>query len=198
MSLEKLKIDSVPSAFTDWASKHNALADVLAAIQGKSGVKVTVSEKNIIIESDPNANVYSSNELHYNDGEISIDIDGSGIWLRSLTGGQNVFISPLDEIFYITNGGTAYTQITAGIVSIGNVSTGKSIEINALDSGLAYNATFDGNGLKIWNTAGTRYAFIEPAAITQNVSLREINVCENVAGTWTSKKMLILGSATYT
>lgn len=53
--LESLKITEAPAAFASFAAKHNALVDIIAAIEGANGIKVTVSEKNARIEFDRTA-----------------------------------------------------------------------------------------------------------------------------------------------
>jgi hypothetical protein len=51
--LEALRITECPAAFASFAQKHNALVDLVASAVGAAGIKVTVSEKNIVVATDP-------------------------------------------------------------------------------------------------------------------------------------------------
>jgi hypothetical protein len=97
--LKALKIAKIPAAFLGFAEKYNHLVDAISTIQGRNGIKVTTSEKNIIIEI-PNANiaaVVSSNgslknvyastpdvvsyptTLKVQNSSYTLSMDGSGI-----------------------------------------------------------------------------------------------------------------------
>lgn len=52
---ERLIIEQAPAAFADLSQKHNAVVALIKAIVGKNGVKVTVSDTNIIIEGSGQA-----------------------------------------------------------------------------------------------------------------------------------------------
>jgi hypothetical protein len=54
--LESLKIDDCPYAFASFATKHNALVDMLAGMTGQNGVTVVIAEKNAIIRGQSNTN----------------------------------------------------------------------------------------------------------------------------------------------
>jgi hypothetical protein len=47
--LSSLRINECPAALVEFARKHNALVDMIAAMTGNGGIKVTVSENNIIV-----------------------------------------------------------------------------------------------------------------------------------------------------
>lgn len=50
MALEALKIKSCPSSFSELAAAHNALVAFIASAQGQNGIKVSVSDGNMIFE----------------------------------------------------------------------------------------------------------------------------------------------------
>jgi hypothetical protein len=50
MSLERLRIKQAPKAFAEIARKHNALLAYLIATRGEKGIKVTVTDRQIVIE----------------------------------------------------------------------------------------------------------------------------------------------------
>jgi hypothetical protein len=53
--LDSLRITECPAALAIFARKHNALVDMLAAMTGGAGIKITVSENNIVIEGTGDA-----------------------------------------------------------------------------------------------------------------------------------------------
>ncbi len=50
--LDSLKITECPYAFADMARKHNDLVAIIEAMTGAGAASVTVSENNIVINSD--------------------------------------------------------------------------------------------------------------------------------------------------
>lgn len=50
-----LKVTTAPAAFAPTAKAHNALVDFVSTLQGRAGIKVSISREKIIIELDANS-----------------------------------------------------------------------------------------------------------------------------------------------
>lgn len=78
--MSALKVDTAPAAFVPLALKHNALVDLLQKITGTNGVKVTITDANIIIEGSG-----SGMPSGYTEREIQICVDGVATTYTFLT-----------------------------------------------------------------------------------------------------------------
>jgi len=155
MPASSLKISECPSAFEEFARKHNALVDLIRSMAGTGGIKVTTSDAKILF-------------------------DGAGV---AGSGGGTVVSTSYSVVGYdgklidvIRSGATTPSSYPT-FLRVVNSST--SIDL----SSTGFSATNSSN----------KSCTISFAAITADMSVREIDVCENGL----AKKMLIVGSAPY-
>lgn len=81
MSLESLYINDCPKAFVPFATKHNALVRLFAALEGTAGFKIVITDRNILISPDipALATALADSDALYNMAyEASIDAAAAG------------------------------------------------------------------------------------------------------------------------
>lgn len=82
-----------PRLLSAIAKKHNRLVNTLSRIQGTDGITVKASEGNILIGIDATqVSSGTATELHFNNGTVTIDIDGNGINITRA--GNSLVIDP--------------------------------------------------------------------------------------------------------
>lgn len=116
--LESLKINECPAALAQFAAKHNRLVDLIANTEG-----AVVSENNIVITAAAGA---SNNELHFNNGTISIDIDGNGIVMTNLSNGRNSSLIPGE---LQVNSAVSGTTIDRNQIYTGSAEVSNSLDV---------------------------------------------------------------------
>ncbi len=131
-------ITSAPAFLVAFAQRINKLQEQRKKITGGPGIEVKVSSGNTVISAldGTGGGGGTSDELHFNDGTIDIDIDENGIKLLNIASGdyakmyttgalgvfsptgstKEVLISPSDGSLDITNGSISVTNGTKSIV----------------------------------------------------------------------------------
>lgn len=170
--LDSLRIDDCPFAFASFAAKHNALVDLLASMVGENGISVVMAEKNAIIRSNiaagnSNANVNFSNVA-------VVTADGRLQNVLSNTAISNSYPTRL-EVRGVSN-----DRITINFD-----------EVAALNAASTQYVAFGYD--YFYFDAGTKSLTLDAINITQDMSIREIDVCDGGV----AKKMLVIASAPY-
>lgn len=136
--LDALKIKECPYAFASFAEKHNALVDMLAAMQGQNGVTVVMAEKNAIIRGSLGnvANVVTS------DGSLRsvyVSAAASNAFPTHLqTGASSADRSIMEptEVSVVNAAGTEYAALTAAGIEM---RTSGGVVLELLHSALGHN-----------------------------------------------------------
>lgn len=231
-ALDSLKVETVPAAFAPTAQAHNALVDLIASMVGQNGAKVTVSEGRILIEYDKTTapgnggsggGSTDAEELHYNAGTLTIDIDASGVVLTksgitlkmdpvtgALTAESSTYLAGFGATgisatkksdgtgVYIDSGGSGGDQQIQLINAGGNYILIKCNEATDDKPTIAiydsnYVSTISAQTITVSKNSTGKTCTIDGSLLTHDVSLREIDVCDSGV----AKKMLVLGSAAY-
>ncbi len=171
--LDSLKIETAPLAFASFAAKHNALVDLLAGMVGENGISVVMAERNAIIR----ANIAA--------GNVNANVNFSNVSVVTSNGTlQNVLSNTVNSNTYpqrLEVRGVSNDRITINWDELAALKS-DSTQYVAIQYG------------SIIMDAGSTSLEILAANVTQNMGIREIDVCSgNVA-----MKMLVLASAPYT
>lgn len=118
--LDSLKIHECPYAFADFAAKHNALVDLLSAIEGQNGITVVVSEKNAVIRSN---------------GSASSNISGNVTQVVTSTGS-------LANAYYSNTNANAYPSAGRYVTASGNVDISNTGVVITTSGGKVCNIAF--------------------------------------------------------
>jgi hypothetical protein len=77
---DALKVQTVPAAFVSLAEKHNLLVELISKMTGTAGIKVVISDSNIVIEGSG-----SGMPSGYSERDISVCVDGVATTYTFLT-----------------------------------------------------------------------------------------------------------------
>lgn len=135
---EEVFIKKSPKAFKRFKNAHNALVKLLLAMQGYGGIEVKATKGKIIIstrQSMLNGGSAATNELHYNDGSVQIDIDGWGVKVANLSAGNGDYVGLNWNGWFMAYNGAANKTLT---LKASDVTHDMGIkEIDVCDAGVA-------------------------------------------------------------
>ena len=189
--LSHLTIGKVPSAFAEFAEKHNELVALIGSIEAASGINIKmVSSPAKKLKVPGTSTIFSKKPR----GRIRI-----GIQSAQPTGlSAQTASSPIIQKNGTTVGQQPTLNFLGNSVRITNNSNANAVEINVVPYELHCNnnVTFidiDTTGIQVLNSSTSKQFIIQPGSITQNMSIQTINVC--VDGN--AMSMLILASAPF-
>lgn len=145
-------IEEAPAAFAPLAKKHNALAKIIAALSGAKGIKVTVSENNIVIEGQSNG---------------TIDVVGSDGTLNAVPK-SSTWVTPTTTSF------PTHLQVGASTAARALINDNEVSVVNA--AGTAYAALLQN---EIILETGSFTLSIAAADLDRDISIRTIDVCDS-------------------
>lgn len=192
---DPLKVKKVPKALASTARKLNQLVRLIRTIEGKGGVKVFVSDGKIVI--DASGVTGTGGGSSYTEG-AAVDVVGSDGKLNKAVK-HSTWVAPTTYPTNVRCGDTAapMAEMTQSGVTVYGTGPTRSATLgpgNFFASRTGYTAGLScdpSDGLYLSN--GSVSLFAQISAITQNMTIREIDVCDSGV----AKKMLVLASAPY-
>jgi hypothetical protein len=167
MAFDKLKIKFAPSSFAPMAEAHNAVVAFLQAIQGVNGIKVTVTEGNMLIEGTGAGSEGAAISVVGDDGKLNL-VPKHSTWATP---------TAYPTLLRVNFSGTQDTRMTGAEVSVNDTSLGVYSRLSR--SSIELHGANDLN--------------IDESALTHDMEIREVDVCDGGV----AKKMLVIASAPY-
>ena len=175
--LSSLKITKAPAAFAEMQTKHNATIALLETIEGSLGIDVHVVAPKIKPPSQK-SHAHAAKPKSLPKGKIKIVSrpDALAAQIASMFGSGTANASQLHY-----KGTNLQIDIDGNGIKLINLTTGSYVYIYATGF------------VEIKNGATSKTLQLDPTLITQDMTVREIDVCSGGV----AKKMLIVASAPY-
>lgn len=202
--LSHLTIGKVPSAFSEFAEKHNELVALIGSIEAASGINIKmVSSPAKKLKVPGTSTIFSKKPR----GRIRIGIQSAQptglsaqtasypiIQKNGTTVGQQPTLNFLGNSVRITNNSNA-NAVEINVVPYDLHCNNNVTFIDIDTAGFKYNSngvtvSINDSSVRVLNGSTSKQFIIQPGSITQNMSIQTINVC--VDGN--AMSMLILAS----